>query len=52
MQGWILAALPPLMFLLLLVLNRATRASCSSIPTSCFGTFGFEVSGRSGSARS
>jgi tight adherence protein B len=45
MQGWILGAMPPLMFLLLLVLNPRYASSLFKHPDVLFGTFGFEMIG-------
>jgi tight adherence protein B len=45
MQGWILAALPPLMLVLLLVLNPAYASVHFKHPNTLLGTFGFEILG-------
>ncbi|WP_435016317.1 type II secretion system F family protein [Tundrisphaera sp. TA3] len=45
MQGWILAAMPPLMLLLLLVLNPNYAMTLFDHPGVLLGTFGFEAIG-------
>jgi tight adherence protein B len=45
MQGWILAALPPLMFVLLLVLNFGYASVHFQHPNILIGTLGFELLG-------
>jgi tight adherence protein B len=45
MQGWILAALPPCMLLLLLVINPKYASTLFEHPNVLFGTFGFELIG-------
>jgi tight adherence protein B len=45
MQGWILAALPPLMLVLLLILNREYASVHFDHPNLLLGTFGVELLG-------
>ena len=45
MQGWILAAMPPLMLVLLLVLNPKYAMVLFDHPNILLGTFGFELIG-------
>ena len=45
MQGWILAAMPPLMLVLLLVLNPKYAMTLFDHPGVLMGTFGFEAIG-------
>ena len=45
MQGWILAGLPPLMLVLLLVMNPGYASVHFQHPNVLLGTFGFEVLG-------
>ena len=45
LQGWVLAGLPPLMFLMLLVMNPVYAQAHFKHPNLLFGTFGFEALG-------
>ena len=45
MQGWILAGLPPMMLVLLLVLNPGYAAVHFQHPNTLMGTFGVELLG-------